>query len=63
MAKIIFTSYTGETWQEKIWEHPGTESLRGRLQAEGVDAIVVTKLDEIACEFSLPFSNMIDIEQ
>ena len=50
---IIYVPFwlTGETWQQKIWEFEGEESLRGKMAAEGAEAIVVTKLDEIACKY------------
>lgn len=44
--------FTGETWQQKIWQFPDTESVRGQLAAYNADALVVTKLDEIACKIN-----------
>ncbi|XP_072018663.1 xaa-Pro aminopeptidase 1-like [Amphiura filiformis] len=45
--------YTGETWRQKIWQFPETESIRGQMSAKDADALVVTKLDEIAWIFNL----------
>ncbi|XP_022089810.1 xaa-Pro aminopeptidase 1-like isoform X2 [Acanthaster planci] len=49
--------YTGETWQQKVIDGaPGQNSTRQQLQmvkGETIDALVITKLDEIAWLFNL----------
>ncbi|XP_072019577.1 xaa-Pro aminopeptidase 1-like [Amphiura filiformis] len=53
MLILDANKYTGETWQQKIWEFEGEESLRGKMAAEGADAIVLSKLDEIAWLYNM----------
>ena len=44
---------TGETWQDKVWKF-GRESIRGKMSEKGAGALVVTKLDDVACELAEP---------
>ncbi|XP_072019583.1 xaa-Pro aminopeptidase 1-like isoform X1 [Amphiura filiformis] len=48
--------FTGETWQQKIWEFDGSndlDSVRSQLNEANAGALVVAKLDEIAWLFNL----------
>ncbi len=51
---IVFLVITGETWQQKIWEYDGSnnlDSVRSKLNEANAGALVVAKLDEVACEY------------
>ncbi|XP_072017516.1 xaa-Pro aminopeptidase 1-like [Amphiura filiformis] len=53
---LDWEKYTGETWQQKIWEYDGSnglDSIRSKLNEASADAIVVSKLDEVAWLFNL----------
>ncbi|XP_072018564.1 xaa-Pro aminopeptidase 1-like [Amphiura filiformis] len=48
--------FTGETWQQKIWEFDGSndlDSVRSKLNEADAGALVVSKLDEVAWLFNL----------
>ncbi|XP_033646170.1 xaa-Pro aminopeptidase 1-like [Asterias rubens] len=50
------TTYTGETWKEKIFQFPGDQSVRGLMKSltpDVADVLVISALDEIAWLFNL----------
>jgi len=61
------TIYTGETWQQKIYDFPGEQSVRGLMKAltpEPANVLVIQTLDEIAWLFNMrgkdiPYNPMI----
>ena len=53
LLPLLLLFYSGETWQQKLWEYDGSnglDSIRSKLQEVEAKAIVVSKLDEVACE-------------
>ena len=52
---LFLLPFPGETWQQKLWEYDGSnglDSIRSKMQEAGAKAIVISKLDEVACEYS-----------
>lgn len=51
---VLGTEYTGRTWQEKIYDTASEfVTIREQMVDEGADALVITKLDEIAWVFNM----------
>lgn len=48
---ILEHEYTGRTWEEKIFDtSAGYDTIRELMAEKDAEALVVTKLDEIACK-------------
>ncbi|XP_038048146.1 xaa-Pro aminopeptidase 1-like isoform X2 [Patiria miniata] len=45
--------YAGEAWEDKIYRKDGKKNLRDMMKDQKIDAVVITKLDEIAWLFNL----------
>ncbi|XP_071800483.1 xaa-Pro aminopeptidase 1-like isoform X1 [Asterias amurensis] len=45
--------YAGEAWEDKIYRKDGKMNIRDMMEDQKIDAVVVTKLDEIAWLFNL----------
>ena len=64
-SQYKFDSFPGETWQQKIWEFDGTndlDSVRSQMIEANAGALVVAKLDEIACKFISPVCKRSELE-
>lgn len=55
---ILNETYTGRSWEEKIFDASSPyDTIRELMATKEADALVVHKLDEIACELVFLFFN------